>query len=238
MTEALFRVPTSTTKPTLRAIEKVSWGTKISLRYDKTCLTCRGKGAMSISNAGLRSSHLHLHRSLAITTLHPEEERTHLPKQRTNILQTSKSVKMPRKSKFTEVFSESALQQLIRESNEAERALAAEERGQQPQAPKNTPVIKTKDVRRKPVIVEPPLQAIPERAIFCGAGQNESADRERSDTIKRHVARPRPSGDRPRASGELHRSNAIHIPSRSASMRVGDLHRSNAVRVPPSKDKK
>ena len=149
----------------------------------------------------------------------------------------SKPVKMGRKSKFTEVFKESPLQQLIRESQDAERALAAEQRGEQSQASKKTPIIKTGDIRRKPVIVQPPLQAIPERAVFCSVGENESADLEKRKAIKREVARPRPSGERPRASHDLHRSNAIHIPSRSASMRAGDLHRSNAVRVPGTSSK-
>lgn len=144
---------------------------------------------------------------------------------------------MPRMSKITEVFKESPLHQLAREARELEKALAAEQRGEQPKAPKDSPIIKTGDVRRKPVIVEPPLQVIPERAVFCSVGEDESASLEKRMAIKRGVGRPRPSGERPRASHDLHRSNAVHIPARSASLRVGDLHRSNAVRIASSSSK-
>ena len=160
-----------------------------------------------------------------------------LSKQSKDILKMSKPVKMARKSKFTEVFTRSPLQQLTREAKEIEKTFVTDQRGEKPKAQKKPPIIKTGDVRKKPVIVDTPLQMIPERAVYCSVGENEGADLERSNAIKRGVARPRPSGDRPRASHDLHRSNAIHVPSRSASMRVGDLHRSNAMRIPSTSSK-
>ena len=57
-----------------------------------------------------------------------------------------------------------------------------------------------------------PAEETTEKPVYLGVGEYEGADLSRSDAIKRGVARPR-------ATSELHRSNAVHHPTKAASVR-------------------
>lgn len=89
----------------------------------------------------------------------------------------------------------------------------AEQRGQEPVAAFKDFVRQASVRRQSPPTPEKPVFEVPRgRPVYEGVGQHQGADLSRSIAIKKDVGRAR-------ASGELHRSNAVRGPTRALSER-------------------